>query len=177
MKIDAGLLLVLIIHFGTLSFFAVGGANAVIPEMHRQAVEVAHWMSDRQFADLFAIAQACPGPNIIIVTLIGFHVAGLPGALVSTLAMCGPTCVLTFFVARTWERFKKARWRIAIQAGLVPVSVGLIAAGAYVLTRTVDNSLVALAITLATALIAYRTRLNPLWMFAAAALLGLAGYV
>ena len=83
-------------YFALLSLFAVGGANAAIPEMHRIAVEVMHWMSDRQFADSFAISQVSPGPNIIIVTLIGYHVAGLAGAAVATAAMCGPTCVLAF---------------------------------------------------------------------------------
>jgi chromate transporter len=86
-------------YFALLSLFAVGGANAAIPEMHRIAVEVMHWMSDRQFADSFAISQVSPGPNIIIVTLIGYHVAGLAGAAVATAAMCGPTCVLAFLVA------------------------------------------------------------------------------
>ena len=73
------------VQFAILSLFAVGGVMAVIPEMHRQAVEVSHWMTERQFADLFAIAQAAPGPNIIIVTLIGFQVAGFAGAIVATL--------------------------------------------------------------------------------------------
>ncbi len=115
-------------YFALLSLFAVGGANAAIPEMHRVAVEVMHWMSDRQFVDSFAIAQLSPGPNVVIVTLIGYHVAGISGAAVATVAMCGPTCLLSYFAARTWDRFKDAPWRIAIQAGLVPVSVGLLAA-------------------------------------------------
>src|SRR5262249_12107309 len=132
-KMNNSPLIALAGYFALLSLFAVGGANAAIPEMHRIAVEVMHWMSDRQFADSFAISQVSPGPNIIIVTLIGYHVAGLAGAAVATAAMCGPTCVLAFLVARTWDRFKEARWRIAIQAGLVPVSLGLIAASAFVL--------------------------------------------
>lgn len=83
-------------YFALLSLFAVGGANAAIPEMHRIAVEIMHWMNDRQFADSFAIAQLSPGPNVIIVTLIGYHVAGVAGAAVATVAMCGPTCLLAF---------------------------------------------------------------------------------
>ena len=84
-------------------------------------------MTDRQFADLFAIGQAAPGPNIIVVTLIGYQAGGLAGALVATSAMCGPTCVITYYVSRTFDRFKDAHWRIVVQAGLVPVSVGLFA--------------------------------------------------
>ncbi|HMF25728.1 MAG TPA: chromate transporter [Pseudolabrys sp.] len=164
-------------YFALLSLFAVGGANAAIPEMHRIAVEVMHWMNDRQFADSFAIAQASPGPNIIIVTLIGYHVAGLPGAAVATAAMCGPSCMVAFLVARTWDRFKEARWRIAIQAGLVPVSLGLIAASAFVLARTADHTIYAALITGITALVGFATRFNPLWIFAASGLLGLTGWL
>ena len=92
--------------FATLSLLSIGGANATIPEMHRVAVDVMHWMSDRQFADMFAISQLSPGPNVIIVALIGFHVAGAAGAVVAISAMCVPTCVLAYLVARTWDRFK-----------------------------------------------------------------------
>ena len=143
-------LLALFGYFALLSLFAVGGANAAIPEMHRIAVEVMHWMNDRQFADSFAIAQLSPGPNVIIVTLIGYHVAGFAGAAVATVAMCGPTCVLSFFAARTWDRFKDAPWRIAVQAGLVPVSLGLIAASAFVLARAADKNAAAGLVTAAT---------------------------
>ncbi len=168
-------LLTLAGYFALLSLFAVGGANAAIPEMHRIAVDVMNWMNDRQFADMFAIAQISPGPNIIIVTLIGYHVAGFAGAAVATAAMCGPTCLVAFAVARTWDRFKDAPWRIAIQAGLVPVSLGLIGASAFVLARTADHNGYAGVLTAVTCAIAFATRINPLWLFAAAALMGLSG--
>ena len=67
--------------------------------------------------------------------------------------MCGPTCVLAYFVARTWDRFKDARWRMAVQAGLVPVSLGLIGASAFVLARASDHNVYAGLITAATAAI------------------------
>ncbi len=163
--------------FAVLSLFAVGGANAAIPEMHRIAVDVMQWMNDRQFADSFAIAQLSPGPNVIIVTLIGYHVAGFAGAGVATVAMCGPTCVLAFFATRTWDRHKDARWRIAIQAGLVPVSLGLIAASAFVLARAADKNVYAAVLTGVTVLVATFTRINPLWLFAAGGVLGLSGWL
>jgi chromate transporter len=165
----------LFVYFVTLSLFAVGGANAAIPEMHRIAVETLHWMSDKQFADAFAISQMSPGPNVIIVTLIGFQAAGLTGAAVATAAMCLPTCVLAFLVSRVWDRFKDARWRIAIQAGLVPVSLGLIGASAFVLARAADNNVYAGALTALTAIVGFATRLNPLWIFIAGGVLGLFG--
>ena len=176
MKQD-GILGTLAIQFAILSLLAVGGANAIVPELHRQAVEIRGWMSERQFADMFAIAQVTPGPNVILVTLIGFHVGGLAGALVATAAMCGPTCVVAYFVGATWERFKDAPWRIAIQAGLVPVSIGLLCAGAILLARVADHNWIALAVTMATAIVAFRTGLSPLWMFGIGGLLGLVGLI
>jgi chromate transporter len=85
--------------------------------------------------------------------------------------------VLAFFVARVWDRFKDARWRIAIQAGLVPVSLGLIGASAFVLARSADHNVYAGALTAVTALVGFATRLNPLWLFAAGGLLGLTGWL
>jgi chromate transporter len=167
----------LAIHFASLSLLAVGGVNAVVPEMHRQAVEVAGWMTSREFADLFAIAQLAPGPNAMIVTLVGYQVAGLLGALVATVAMCGPSCLFTYFAARAWGHFEQAHWRSFVQAGLVPISVGLIAASASVLARAADHNVTTIVITAGTAAVCYFTRLNPLWMFALAALLGYADLV
>ena len=95
-----------------MSLFAVGGANSAIPEMHRIAVDVQHWMNDKQFADIFAISQLSPGPNVLIVTLIGYSVAGIAGALAATVAMCGPTaiaCLLCEPASGALEPFALAR--------------------------------------------------------------------
>ena len=177
MKQDGGALLSLAGYFALMSLFAIGGANSAVPEMQRIAVEVEGWMTARQFTDIFAIAQVTPGPNVIIVALIGYQVAGLLGALVATIAMCGPPCILAFYVGEVWERFREAPWRIAIQAGLLPISIGLIVASAVVVASAAAHNLAAVAVTLVTAVVIYTTRLNPLWIFAAAGLLGLAGVV
>jgi chromate transporter len=176
-KDETGTLLTLTGQFALMSLFAIGGANSAVPEMHRLAVEVERWMTEQQFTDMFAIAQVTPGPNVIIVTLIGYHVAGLLGALITTLAMCGPTCVLAFYVGDAWERFKDAPWRAAIQAGLLPISIGLIAASAFVVASVAAHNFVAVSVVLATAVVSCATRLNPPWIFAAAALLGFAGLI
>jgi len=177
MKSDSGLLVTLAAFFAVTSLFAVGGGNSAIPEMHRYAVDVQHWLSDRQFADSFALAQLTPGPNLIIVTLIGYHVAGIAGAVVATLAMCGPTSLLALMVGRASQRFSGTAWHGALSRGLVPVTIGLTAASAAVIVSVTDRSWVAAAITLATACIGFFMRIHPLWAFAAAALLGALGLV
>jgi chromate transporter len=175
MKGDSDILGTIAVQFAIMSLLAFGGANAVVPEMHRQAVELHSWMSEREFSDMFAMSQAAPGPNVMLVTLIGYHVAGFAGALVASVAMCGPSAILAHFLGRTWDRFKDAQWRRAVQAGLVPISVGLVGASAIVLTRASDHSWIAGCVTVATAAVAYGTRLSPLWLIGIAGLLGFAG--
>jgi chromate transporter len=163
--------------FGLMSLFAVGGGNSAIPEMHRVAVDVHHWMTDRQFADVFAISQLSPGPNVLIVTLIGYAVAGVAGGLVATLAMCVPTAVLAYYVSRLLRRSSHARWPAIVQAALVPLSIGLMAASGLVLALASDRTWVAALMTAVVAAVAFATRLNPLWLLLAGGLLGFAGVI
>jgi chromate transporter len=163
--------------FGVMSLFAVGGANSAIPEMHRVAVDVQHWMNDKQFADVFAISQLSPGPNVLIVTLIGYSVAGVPGALVATLAMCVPTALLAYAVSRLLRRSSHARWPAIVQAALVPLSIGLMGASALILALTSDRTPAAALATAAVAGLAFATRLNPLWMLLAGGCLGFLGVI
>src|SRR3546814_13426348 len=98
-----GDLVLLALYFAKLSLLAVGGGNSILPEMYRLTVDVQHWLTPEEFASLFAIAQATPGPNMLIVTLIGWHVAGIVGALTATLSLCAPACPLTYLTFRAWE--------------------------------------------------------------------------
>src|SRR5215469_1868099 len=133
MKSGGGIYLTLVAFFATTSLFTIGGANSAVPEIHRFAVDVQHWLTDPQFGETFALAQLTPGPNIIIVTLIGYHVAGVLGGLVATLAMCGPTCLFAYYVGRASDRFRGAVWHDALSRGLVPVTLGLLASSAAVI--------------------------------------------
>jgi chromate transporter len=177
MKDLGGTLLTLAGYFALMSLFAIGGANSAIPEMHRFAVDVRHWLADQQFGDTFALAQLTPGPNVIIVTLICYHVARIAGALVTTLAMCGPTCVFAFFAGRVSERFKGTSWHAALSRGLIPVTLGLTVSSATVIATTAGYGRLTAGITLGTALTAYFVRVHPLWSFAVAAVPGLIGLV
>jgi chromate transporter len=167
----------LAIDFSLLSLITFGGVITVLPEMHRNVVEVHGWMSGAEFAQLFALAQAAPGPNILVVSLIGWKVAGVAGAMVATAAVCAPSSVLTYAVSRIWQRFRGTRWHHVVEEGLIPVTVGLMLAGGYLITLSADHSVLAFVITAATAGLALTTRIHPLWLLAAAGLLGLAGWV
>ncbi len=166
-------LLELALYFGLLSVIAFGGMPAVMPEMQRIVVDAKEWTSPVEFVQLFAVAQAAPGPNVLIASLIGWKVAGLAGAVVALAAVCGPAAVIAWWVADLWDRFKDSPWRLAIQRAIAPVVVALILSGGYVIATPAGSPdwrlwLIA-ALSAATVL---ATRLNPLWMIAGGALLG-----
>ena len=161
--------------FGQLSLLAFGGANSILPDLQRQIVGEG-WMSAHEFAALFALAQAAPGPNMMVVSLIGWRVAGLSGALVSTLAIAGPTSVLTYLTAGLWYDLRDKPWRKAIQAGLLPVTVGLVMASAALITASTTLDWRTGLITAATAGLIYFTKFHPLLVLGAAAALGALGF-
>jgi chromate transporter len=164
-------------YFLMLSLVAVGGANVVIPEMHHQLVEIRGWMSGSEFVSLVALSQAAPGPNVLIVGLLGWKVAGIPGALTATAAMCLPSSLIAYFFSGFWQRFQQAPWRAVVQGGLVPVTVGLVLASGFVLAREADSNWLAYGVTVLTAVLAWKTKLNPLWMLGGAAVAGVLGWI
>lgn len=160
-----------------LSLISFGGVNTVLPELHHLAVNEQHWMTDRDFANLFALASVSPGPNFMVLTLIGFKAAGVAGAVLATFMLCIPTSLLAFGVIKVWDRFKTAHWRDAIQQGLIPVTVGFVGAAAVLLVRASDNSVAGYAITAAVAIVGTLTRFSPLWIFGISAIVGAVGLV
>jgi chromate transporter len=158
--------------FAWLSLLQFGGTNAVVPEMHRQAVDVFHWMDARTFANLFALAQLAPGPNVMIVSLVGWQVAGLPGLAVTTLATLVPPCLLAFGASRLMRRAGQSKCLLIFKDGLVPVAIGMILASGAVMVQASHPNALGIAITVgATAFVAF-TEFNLLWALTAAVTLG-----
>ncbi|MFZ9501409.1 MAG: chromate transporter [Beijerinckiaceae bacterium] len=164
----------LAVAFLSVAFFSIGGASALIPEFHRQIVGVRGWMSDADFAHLVALAQVAPGPNMLIVSLLGLRIAGGPGLLGSTLASVGPPSVLAFFVGRGMHKVKDAAWLAAVKGALAPVVVGLMVASGLVTAQAANHSAVAWGLTAASAVFMFSLKRNPLWVIGGGALLGIA---
>ncbi|WP_367352973.1 chromate transporter [Achromobacter animicus] len=165
----------LVLIFTQLSVLAFGGGNTILPEMQRQVVEVHGWMTAADFSALFALGQAAPGPNLMVVTLVGWHVAGLPGVLATTIAKFGPSSIITVIALGLWEKFKDRPWRGVIQAGIFPMTVGLVAASASLITEASVHTWLLGAIAAIVAILGSVTRIHPLWLLFAGALAGLLG--
>lgn len=167
----------LFLQFSILTVVAFGGITAMLPELHRLVVEQRQWMDETTFAHLFAIAQAAPGPNLLVVSLIGWKVAGIPGAIAATLAIALPMSLVIFFLYRHWERFRDAPWREAIQTGVAPLAVGLVCASGWLIGASAGLDLRGILLTLAcTGLMLVRSW-HPLWYIGAGAAAGAFGLV
>ena len=159
-----------------LSLVSFGGIPASLPDLRSFVVDANGWLTNRDFADYFAVVQAVPGPNMILMmSFIGWKVWGLPGAVASALATFAPSTALSFAAFRLWERFSDRPWQTIMRRGLAPVTIGLVVAGGLVVARASDTGWRAALLTLAAALLLLATRLSPLVILAAGAALGGAG--
>ena len=156
--------------FTLLSLVSIGGVNALLPEIHRQVVDIHGWMTDQAFASAFAIANASPGPNVIFVSLIGWQVAGLSGLLVATFALLVPSSVLACFAGRVLTRWSDHPAVAVLRDALIPVALGMMLASGLSMMRTVDRDVVTVLISLTTTVFVYTTRRNPLWALGSGAL-------
>jgi chromate transporter len=178
----------LFIHYLTLSLLSIGGAITTAPDMHRFLVDQQHWLTDAQFNASIAIAQAAPGPNVLFIALLGWNVglnaggvpSGLLGVVLSLAGILIPSTVLTYAAAQWGHRNRELRAVRAFKQGMAPIVVALLIATGWILASANGSSLnhwPAWLVTVATALIVWRTRTHLLWLLGAGALLGWYGLV
>jgi chromate transporter len=163
--------------FMAVSLMAIGGAVTLIPDLHRQLVLDQHLLSDNDFTSAFALAQAAPGPNLLFVALMGWYAAGLGGALASMLGMMVPSTTLTLAVSR-WISTRRHWLSVrAFQAGLMPVTLGLLLATGAHLAPSFHQQPRALLLSGAIAILVWQTRIGLIWLVAAGGILGGLGLV
>jgi chromate transporter len=164
-------------HFLVLSLLSIGGAIATAPDMHRYVVQERGWLTDTQFTDSIALAQAAPGPNVLFVAVIGFNAAGLAGVAVTMLGIMVPSTTLTLAVARYGHRRQDSLPVRAFTAGMAPLTVALVLATGWVLTEPTRTSPAAWAVVAATVLAMGLTRVSPMWLIGLGALVGAMGWI
>lgn len=137
--------------FGLLSVLAVGGGTAVLPEMKTLVVDQHHWLTSDQFGQIYSLGQLAPGPNMLMVSVIGYRVAGYAGAAAALLGFFVPAGLIMFLCGRIWDRFEDSPWKEAVQRGLAPLTIGLMLAGTWVLAKTVilgpSTAIIAVVVT------------------------------
>jgi len=165
--------------FLSLSLFSLGGGNTLLSEYHHLSVEQYCWLTSAQFADLYALAEAAPGPSSMIVGLLGMGAAwregpfwGLFSAYAAELAVLLPSTLLMVMACLSWNRLRDSPWRLAFERGMGPITLGILFAVGVKILQTSNHGLPAYAVSMAVCVLMLRTRLSPLWFMAVAGMLG-----
>ena len=158
--------------FAYLSLLTVGGGMAAFPEMKILTVDVHRWLSFPQLIHIYSVGQMAPGPNMMMIVVIGQWAGGAVGALVTLIAFFAPTALLAYCVARFWKRLEHWPWRNAIQAGLAPVSIGLLLAGCFTMAKGSVTGLETGAIAVGVLLMLLQYKINPAILVVAGAVIG-----
>ena len=183
---DLGNLLRVVWEFLSLSLFAFGGGNTLLSEYHHLSVDKFCWLSNSQFADLYALAEAAPGPSSMLVGLLGLGAAWREGplwALVSAfgaeIAILLPSTLVMVMACLSWRELEHSPWRLAFERALGPITLGILFAVGLKILKTADSSAAtgqlnppALLVSLVVCGLMLRTRLSPLWFMAVAGVMG-----
>ena len=188
-------------HFLLMSLMSVGGAISTSSEMHRFLVEQHHWLTQDQFNQSIALAQAAPGPNVLFVALMGWHVgmnagstaAALFGVLVTMVGIMTPSTIITYTAARWGHRNRDLRAVRAFKQGMAPIVIALLLSTAWIMASSAGagaaagtRAPIASAVladwplwltAIVSGLIIWRTRIHLLWLLAAGAALGALGLI
>ncbi len=170
-------IIALSLHMLALWCVAVGGPSTILPGIHRYVVEVEQLITSTEFAEIYTLGQVAPGPNVMYVTLLGWHLAGWAGAAATTIPLLVPATTLTLIVGHLNERYPNAAIGRAVRRGLMPITIGLMFASATILMRAVNHDWRGYLLTLLAAAVVLRKSWNPLWLLAAGALAGISGLV
>lgn len=181
---DLTRLLQVVGQFLSLSLFSLGGGNTLLAEYHHLAVDQYCWLTDRQFADLYALAEAAPGPSSMIVGLLGLGAAWREGpgwallsAIAAELAILLPSTLVMVLACLSWKRLADAPVRVAFERAMGPITLGILFAVGLKILHSADTDIPGLAVSVAVCALMLWTRVSPLWFMAIAGLLGTFGLI
>lgn len=158
--------------FFTIGCFSFGGGYAVLSFL-QQEVERRGWMTTERFVDFVAIAQSTPGPIAInMATFVGYENGGVPGAVISTVAVSLPGMILMTLFALFFFHFYERPKAQAVFLGLRPAVVGLVAAAAWQIAAVSVVNWVAVAISVVSILLIARWKVGPVWLVIGSAVAG-----
>lgn len=159
--------------FSKIGAFNFGGGYAILPFIEKEIVINNGWLSRHDFIDLVALSQITPGPiSINSATFIGYRLAGLVSAAVGTLGLVFPAFFIVIMAARTIEKYRSTKWMERAFLGIRPAVIGLIAASTLSIGRASIIDIKSVVLAGFTAVLVFKTRLNPILIILAAGAMG-----
>jgi chromate transporter len=159
-----GLALSLSFIFLRIGAVTFGGGFVMIPEIQAEVVDSHHWLTHQEFADATALGQITPGPVLIMATFVGYRVAGLLGALFSTICVFLPSFLMTIAAGSSFRRFRANRQMQAFLRGVAPAVAGLLVAAAWSVARAGIHSIIGASMAAVILVILLRFRPNVFWV-------------
>ena len=156
--------------FIKLSLLSFGDGVTILPEMEREAVQHA-WMTQAQFAEAYALSRITPGSSNVVLA-VGYHAAGLQGAMVAAAAFFVPTTLLVLLTTSVWRHIRTNPWPTAIRIALTPVALGLIIAALYTISRSTVRDVPTLLIIVGASFALLRTNVTTPAVLAVSTILG-----
>jgi chromate transporter len=151
-------LITIFLRVGTVTF---GGGYVMVPQIETDVVQVNKWMDHQTFADGVAFGQITPGPVLITATFIGYKVAGVIGAIMTTIAAFLPSFVMTMIAGASINRFRANFHVQAFLAGVAPAVVGMLAAAGVTMAKSGVSGPTGFGIATLSCLLMLRAKLNP----------------
>lgn len=161
--------------FLKIGFFTLGGGYAMIPQIEAEIVDRHQWMDRKEFLDLIAVAQTCPGALAVNMSVfVGYKLRRLPGAIVSTLGVALPSFAIILLIAMFFSKFKDNEVVVSVFNGIRPAVVALICTPVFSMARAARITWTNCWIPVASALLIYLFGVNPIYILVAA---GMCGYL
>lgn len=176
--------------FFQIGMFSIGGGYAAMPLIQNQVVDLHGWLTLTEFSDIITIAEMTPGPIAInSATFVGIQVAGIPGALISTLGCVTPSCIIVLTLAYFYFKYKEMKSVQAVLSGLRPAVIAMIASaglsiallsffgGNKLPAELSDVNFVSIAIFIVALFVLRRFKLNPIAIIMGSGGVGLIVYL
>jgi chromate transporter len=151
-------LITIFMRVGTVTF---GGGYVMVPQIETDVVQVHKWMDHQTFADGVAFGQITPGPVLITAAFIGYRVAGIIGAIMTTIAAFLPSFIMTMIAGVSINRFRANFHVQAFLAGVAPAVVGMLAAAGVTMAKSGVSGATGFGIATLSCLLMLRAKLNP----------------
>lgn len=158
---------------GSVSVTLFGGGYVFIPMLQELVVNRMDWLTNQEFIDGIAMGQITPGPIMISATFIGYKLAGIPGAIVSTVAIFLPPGILIMLASHVVGYFKRSVKLKAVFMGIHPAVIGMIFAASLIIGMSMPQEWLQFIILAASFILAYSFRVDILIIIPLAGFAGL----
>lgn len=155
---------------GTVCF---GGGLVIVPMVETEVVTNYGWLTRQEFVDAVTLGQITPGPVVISATFIGYKVMGILGAIVATASVILPSFLMICFATMAIAKFRSNKVLAAFLRGARIAVIGMVFQAALSIGKTSIVSYPTVLIALVSLILLYQYKLNPMWIFIGAGVMGL----